>query len=362
MQIINKVCRTKIRGEKMRAAILYEYCKPLKIEDVPTPVIGPKDVLINIKACGICHTDLNYMDGIKQTGKLPIILGHEPAGVISEIGDDVKGFNVGDRVVVYICISCGECKYCVNGRENLCVRRQFVGITVDGGFAEYLKVPASSLVKIPNEIPFEEAAILACGAITPYHALKDIANLRRGETLAVYGVGGLGMSAIQIAKALGARSILAVGRRREKLELAKRLGANFVIDASEENPPLRIKEFTKGEGVDVAIQLTPVPRLTEQAIESVGKGGKVVAVGWGAPESLFQVNTLDMLNKELRIMGCALGTKQNLVELVELMRSGKVSTKYMISNKISLEEINLGMDMVRGGAPIRVVVTLSASG
>lgn len=341
----------------MRAAVFYGSRKPLKIEEVPVPVIGPREVLINIKACGICHTDLNYMDGIKPTGKLPIIPGHEPAGVISKIGKDVKEFKEGDRVVVYITLTCGECRYCRIGKENLCERKQTVGVTVDGGFAECLKVPARSLVKLPSEIAFEEGAILACGVVTPYHALKDIADLRIGETLAVYGTGGLGMSAIQIAKALGALNILAVDIVAEKLKLAKKLGANFIINALEENPPVRIRELTNGEGVDVAIQLTPVPKVTEQAIESVGKGGRVVIVGWGAPESLFQVNTLDLLGKEVKLMGCAGARKQNLVELVELVRSEKIHIKHIISHKVSLDEINSGIEMVRKGVPIRVVVT-----
>jgi propanol-preferring alcohol dehydrogenase len=346
----------KDKGVKeMRAAVLYDYGRPLKLEDATAPAIGPKDALINIKACGICHTDINYMDGIKPTGKLPIILGHEPAGTISRVGKDVKGFNEGDRVVVYYFLSCGECKYCRTGKENLCERRQTVGVTVDGGFAEYLKVPTKALVKLPDEIPFEEGATLACSGMTPYHALKDIAKLDIGETLAVYGTGGLGMNAIQIAKALNARYIVAVDIVKEKLDAAKKLGAEFIINALEENPSARIKEFTNGEGVDVAIQTTPIPKLTEQALESVGKGGRVLVVGWGTKEAMLQINTMDILVKEAKIMGVVGGTKQNLVELVELARSGKI--KSIVSHKIPLDQINSGIEMLRKNIPIRLVVT-----
>jgi len=339
---------------EMRAAVFNGSDKQLKIENVPMPVIGPGEVLVNVKACGICHTDLNYIEGVKPTGKLPIILGHEPAGVISRVGEDVKEFNEGDRVVVYLFLSCGECKYCRTGKENLCERKQTVGTTVDGGFAEYLKVPAKALVKLPDEVPFEEGATLACSGMTPYHALKDIANLKIGETLAVYGTGGLGMNAIQIAKALGARSIVAVDIVKEKLDIAKKLGAKFTINASEENPPSRIRELTNGEGVDVAIQTTPVPKVTEQAIESVGKGGRALIVGWGAPETVIQVNTMHLLMNEAKLMGCVGGIKQNLVELVELVRSGKI--KPIVSRKIPLEQINSGIEMLRKGIPIRLVV------
>lgn len=314
----------------MLAAVLYNFNNPLQIERVPKPVINDEEALIEIKACGICHTDLNNMDGLKPNLKLPRILGHEVSGVISKIGKDCKGFDRGDRVIVYISNPCTECKYCLEGTENLCLNSKAVGSRINGGFAEYLKVPAYSLVKLPKEITFEEGGLLACGVITPYHALKDIAHFQKKETVAIYGVGGLGISAVQLAKYLGARSIIAVDLVEEKLRLAKEFGADFIINASKEDPPMRIKEITSGEGVNVAIQLTPEAKVVEQGIASVRKGGKILAVGCGSTPS-FQIDNGYLLRTEAKVMGCMGGTKQNLSELVNLLQSKKIEIKHIIS-------------------------------
>lgn len=338
----------------MRAAVLHEIGKPLKIEEVPVPIVGSEEILISVKACGICHTDLNYMDGLKPTGKLPIILGHEPAGVVSKIGNDAKQFHEGDRVIVYPAITCGMCLFCSASQENLCREVRFIGVHVDGAFAEYLKVPERSLIRLPGEIPFEEGALITDAVGTPYHALKDIARLKIGEEVVIYGTGGLGMNAVQIGRQMGAH-VIAIDVDEEKLKLARKFGAEETVNAKEEDPPRRVKELTQGEGTDVAVQTTWAPNVTEQAIESVRKGGRVVVIGWGASK-IVEINPFTSLLREIKIAGCSGCRRQNLIELVALARNRRLDLKSMISHKMQLNDINSGITMLRHGGPLRIVV------
>lgn len=335
----------------MKAAVLHEFGRPLKIDEVQTPQIGPKGVLLKVQACGICHTDLSTLDGIRKPD-LPMILGHEIAGKVSEVGEDVQEFKRGDRVAVYHTLSCGKCIYCKIGKENLCRHRK----TIYGGFAEYLKAPDINLVKLPPEISFEEGAILTCAGITSYHALRDVADLRVGETVAIYGIGGLGMHAVQIARIIGAR-IIAIDIKMDKLNIAKKLGADSVIDASEEDPVRTLKELTNSEGVDVAVQLTPDPRLIEQALKSVRRGGRVVAVGWGMRDWTLKGDMIEFLrSEELKLMGCRGSGKQNLLDLVKLIETRRINENILISHRIPLNEVNFGMEILRKGIAMKVVV------
>jgi propanol-preferring alcohol dehydrogenase len=340
----------------MKAAVLHETHSPLVLEDVEIPSVGPEEALLHIKACGICHTDLNYMDGLKPTGKIPIILGHEAAGVVSEVGKKVMGFVPGDRVVVYFVLACGKCDYCMSGQDNLCdMPIGMFGITRDGGFAEYANVPARSLVKVPKGISFEEAALLGCGGLTSYHALKDLAQVNSRDTVAIYGLGGLGMSAIQIAKASDAR-VIAVDIVEEKLKLAEKLGADCTLNANEINVPAKIRELTNGKGADAALNFTPNPKVIEEAVKSIRKTGLVVCVGWGLGDFTFSLNVLDLIGGELRVVGCRSGRKQNLSELVELLSNGRLNFKYLISHRMPLTEINSAIDISRKSHSIRTVI------
>jgi len=183
----------------MKAARFYEVVKPLKIEDVEVPKIGPKEGLVKVRACGLCHTDLHFLEGVLKPGKTPIILGHEVAGEVVDLGEEVRGLQRGDRVIIYLYFTCGGCYYCQTGRESLCTNLSgHLGFTVDGGYAEYVKAPARNLFKIPNGLSFDESAVLVDAVATPFHAVKGVAQVRLGETVVVYGAGGLGIYAVQI--------------------------------------------------------------------------------------------------------------------------------------------------------------------
>jgi len=339
----------------MRAALLYQPKTPLRVEDVTEPKIGPEDVLIEAKACGLCHSDLHLIDGVLSPGKWPIVLGHEAAGVVAETGGKGVDFSEGDRIIVLYYFTCGKCYYCKIGLENLCLNLKRFGIDEDGAFAEYARVPASSLIELPEEVSFAQGAVLCCAVGAAYHALKDKGRLRIGETVAIYGTGGLGMNAVQIAKAIGAH-VIAVDVVKEKLEFARKLGADIAINAKEEDPVKKIIDLTNGEGVDVAAEFIGLPKTVEQVICSVRKGGRAIIVGFTAEK--VRMDTNEIVRREIQVTGSRGQTKRDLVELTQLVKADKLNVDPIITNRITLDEINKGIAMLRTGAPIRVMMEL----
>jgi 2-desacetyl-2-hydroxyethyl bacteriochlorophyllide A dehydrogenase len=337
----------------MKAAVLHKIGMPLVVEDVKEPKINSQDVLIKVKACGICHSDLHLIDGTLRVGKLPIILGHEAVGVVAEVGEEVVDFAEGEKVVIYFYFSCGKCANCRRGQDNLCNKMLRFGMDVDGAFAEYAKVPAHSLVKLPNEIEFIEGALLGCAVGASYHALKDVGRLRIGETIVIYGIGGLGMSAVQIAKLCGAH-VIAVDIRDEKLRLAQKLGADATINSKKENLSQKIRKLTDGEGADLSIELVGLPETINQAIDSIKKGGRAILVGFSSQN--VSINPNDVIVRNIAICGSRGLWRQNLVELVQLIKSKKLDLKPLITRRVSLEEINVGVNLLRDGTPVRVIV------
>ena len=217
----------------MKAVRYYAPEQPLKYEEAPLPKIGADEVLIQVKAAGICHTDLHFMEGVLKPwkGTLPLTLGHEIAGDIVSVGKNVKGFKVKDRVVLANVIACGKCEYCKSGRENLCNDLDQIGFTVDGGYAEYVKTKEQTLVKLPENVSYEVGSTLTCAAASCYHAIVDIAEAKKGETILLNGFGGLGTNALQIAKHLGLK-VIAVDVAKDKLKMAQELGAEKTINAA----------------------------------------------------------------------------------------------------------------------------------
>src|SRR6267143_3876169 len=218
----------------MKAVRLVRPESPLEEDEIESPPVGALDVLIRVKGAGICHSDAHYRAGISSVQPLPLTLGHEVAGLVEEIGADVGGFTVGQRVCVHYLVTCGECIFCKRGTEQFCLKGQMIGKQRDGGYAEFIVVPERSAFRLPDEIPFEQGAILMCSSATSLHALNK-ARLRPGETVAIFGVGGLGISAIQLARALGAREVFAIDINPRKLELARSFGA-MPIDARTGDP------------------------------------------------------------------------------------------------------------------------------
>jgi alcohol dehydrogenase, propanol-preferring len=306
----------------MKAAILQEFKKPLVLEDVPRPVLEMNEVLIQVAACGVCHSDLHLADGdwpqLAAITKKPLILGHEIAGQVVERGAAVREFQVGDRAgVPWIYWTCGECEFCQGGDENLCVKQKITGVTVDGGFAEFLKVSASHAVKIPEGLSAFEAAPLFCAGVTAHRALKQ-AKISPGQRLAIFGIGGLGHIAVQIARELGAE-ITAIDISEEKLELAKSLGAASCLNAASTNVS---KELRAKGGMQVAVVTSAAKTAYDLAFSCLRPTGTLLVVGLPSGNICFPA--ILMAAREVRIRASAVGTRQDVREVLAMASLGKI--------------------------------------
>jgi 2-desacetyl-2-hydroxyethyl bacteriochlorophyllide A dehydrogenase len=361
-QAINKYkpLPKKTRGElKMKAARFYRVDNPLTIEEIPTPTPGSGEVLVRVKASGICGSDLYtyHFYSPKSFGLRSLTLGHECAGVVEAVGNNVKVLSEGDRVCMDYVISCGHCYYCITGRSNLCENLKCAGFEVDGAFAEYTCLSERQFLKLPENIPFAQGAILGCAVVTPYHSLR-IAEITPGDTVAIYGVGGVGMHAVNLAaRVFGAGKTIAVDITEYKLKLATKLGADETINAAEEDPVETIKKLTGGRGVDIALVYVPeAPKVVEQSLKSVGKGGKAVMVG--ICRENVQVDSESFLEKELQLRSSIEHSQWELLRVIELAKEKKIDLSKSITHKISLDEVNKGLEILekKTGNPVRVVI------
>ncbi len=339
----------------MRAALLHEPNSPLKIEEIDMPEISSDEVLVQIKACGICHGDVYLVKGERKPSKWPIVPGHEASGIIVEKGDNVTDFGIGDRVVLYPLLTCNRCSYCLQGRENLCINARSIGKDVDGAFAEYIKIPQNNVFKLGNSISFEEGGILTDALATPFHAINR-ANIKMGDTVVIFGLGGLGMSALQILNLLNVE-IIAVEISERKLEIAEEFGISEGINPRKVDVVRKIKELT-GKGADVAIELVGSPVTMEQAIQSVKLGGRVVIVGYTTKS--FSLEPYYLMGKEIEIIGSRWSLRSDLIKLIELAEKGMIDPGRIITHKFHLEDINEGIRILEEqiGDPIRVVLTM----
>ena len=340
----------------MKAVRMVGVNKPLELHEIPVPEIGENDILVRVRAAGICHSDAHYRAGRSGMGALPLTLGHEVAGVVEKAGAQVANVSVGDRVCLHYNLSCGECHYCRSGHEQFCDSVRMIGHHVDGGYAEYIVVPARNAIRLPEEIPFEQGATLMCASATALHALSK-GRVKAGETVAVFGVGGLGMSAIQIAKASGASQVFAVDIQQDKLELASEYGA-IPIDAGRGNAVEAIHKLTGGRGVDVALEMIGLRKTMEQAIDSVGYLGRAVMVGLN--QQPISINTyLQVLGKEAEIIGSNDHLLSELPVLVDMAQRGLLDTSRVVSQVIPLDAAKINQrldDLENFTSDIRVVV------
>lgn len=341
----------------MKAARFYKPKTHLKIEEIPEPSLGTGDVLINVKACGICHSDVHIYHGQTVVGKSPIILGHEFSGVVTKVGSGVEDLQKGDRVCVDGVLFCGKCSNCISGRDNVCKDWRFYGIHEDGGLAEYCRVRSVNCIKLPRSIPFDYGAILTDAVATPYHAIR-LAKITVGDTVAIYGIGGLGINAVQLAKLNGAK-VIAVDVVEEKLKLAKDVGADDVINALEQDPVKKILESTDGEGADIAIEIVGKVQTINNALNCVRRGGKAVLVGLCAAD--FPFNTRLIVRKELEVIGSYSYCKWDIERLVELAAARRLNLSKSITHKLPLDEVNKGIEILEKGLgnPLRVIVEVS---
>jgi 2-desacetyl-2-hydroxyethyl bacteriochlorophyllide A dehydrogenase len=344
----------------MKAIRLVEIENPLEMQEIPVPAVGPGDVLVQVKAAGICHSDVHYRAGISPVGPLPQTLGHEVAGVVTQAGPEVgargSAVQVGDRVALHYLLTCGECHYCRTDREQFCVHGQMIGKHTDGGYAEYIAVPARNAVPLPPEVPFEQAAVLMCSSSTSFHALRK-SRLQVGETVAVYGAGGLGMSAIQLAWAMGALQVYAVDISAEKLELARHYGAT-PVDAAQGDPVAKIRHLTDGRGVDVALEVIGLRQTMEQAVQSLAIQGRAVLAG--IADRPFAIDSYqDLLGREAEVIGSADHLLWELPILLEFLRQGRLDLSHVVTQTVLLEAdaVNETMDALEQfGSQVRTVI------
>jgi propanol-preferring alcohol dehydrogenase len=338
----------------MMAAVLHAFKTPLSLEEVSQPEIVADEVLIEVEVCGVCHSDLHVADGdwtqLAGIVKKPLILGHEIVGRVVERGAAVQSVQVGERVgVPWVQWTCGQCEFCREGNENLCVRQRITGVMVDGGYAEFAKAPASHVVKIPETLSSEQAAPLLCAGVTVYRALKQ-AKIRAGQRLAVFGVGGLGHIAIQIGRAAGAE-VTAIDISEEKLALARSLGAARTLNAATSNV---VKEVRGFGAVHVALVTSAAKPAYDMAFYCVRPTGTLLAVGLPAKEISFPA--ILMAAGEIQIKASAVGTREDLREVLALGVGGAVRCHVTTHPLVEVQQIlgQLSRGEVSGRALIRL--------
>jgi 2-desacetyl-2-hydroxyethyl bacteriochlorophyllide A dehydrogenase len=341
----------------MKAVRLIQPGKPLEMQEIDMPAIGHGDVLVRVKAAGICHSDAHYRAGASPVSPLPMTLGHEVAGVVERAGAGVTQLQAGDRVCLHYMVTCGHCAYCDQGHEQFCATGSMIGKYRNGGYAEYISIPARSAFVLPDEIPFEQGAILMCSSATSFHALHK-ARLKPGETVAVFGAGGLGMSALQLAQALGALRVFAVDIKPGKLEMARALGA-IPINAAEVDPVEEIRRQTGGKGVDVAMELIGLPLTMKQSVQALGVMGRAVLAGI-TPRSFDVAPYTELIGKEAEVIGVSDHLAQEIPLLLEYARRGRLDLSRAVTQTVPLDAgaINDVLDRLdKFSDAVRVVIT-----
>jgi alcohol dehydrogenase, propanol-preferring len=338
----------------MRAAVFHAPHEPLAIEEVPTPSPGPRDLLIEVAACGLCHSDLHYIDhGTKTFKPPPLVLGHEASGTVIATGAEVAGFEPGQRVLVPPIVPCNACRTCRAGRANACEQLQMFGNDLDGAFAEYLVAPAAECFTLPDSLPLAEASVISDAVTTPFHGLRNRARIQAGETVVIYGCGGIGLNAVQVAVLLGA-IVIAVDLSLEKLDWARRLGAAEVIDASAvTDVPKQVRRVTAG-GADVAVEAIGRSQTQEQAFASLRTGGRLLLMGFNTQS--FSLNAGRTTYREIEVIGTLGCRPVDFPIVIDLVARGKLQVAPLVTGRYPLSEINAGLDALRSGRGVRNIV------
>jgi D-arabinose 1-dehydrogenase-like Zn-dependent alcohol dehydrogenase len=328
----------------------------LETVDIEFPELGEHGVLVRTKAAGICHSDAHYRSGRPAVGHFPITLGHEVAGVVERVGSAVSDTSVGDRVCLHYLVTCGACEHCRSGHEQFCPVGQMLGKDRDGGYAELVHTQSASVFPLPDDVSFEWGAVMMCSSATSLHALRK-ARLQPGETVAVFGAGGLGLSAVQLARALGAERVFAVDIESSKLVLAERSGA-VAVDASNGDPVAAIRRHTAGRGVDVALELIGLPLTIRQAVQSLANCGRAALVG--ITERLAELDTYrELIAREAEVVGVSDHLASEIPELIRLAERGELDLAEVITQTVPLEAaaINSVLDRLdRFGEGVRAVI------
>ncbi len=339
-------------GPTMQAVVVARYGGVLEVMDRPIPRPGAGEVLVRVRASGLCSTDLHLLAGRMPLGDLPRILGHESAGEIVELGEGVTGWNAGDRVTVAVDVVCGECRHCLSGQTQRCPSMQRIGFERDGGHAEYVAVPAVNLVGLPPALTYDAAAILPDAVACMYHSLIGQGKVGAGQKVLILGVGGLGIHGVQIARLAGAE-VIATSRRPERLKIAEQYGA-IPVDMATNALKDRVRELTRAEGMDLVVDNIGTRESVREGLSLLRPGGKFLVVAY--LDDTFEVPSIPLFKTEQEIIGCRGSSKQDLEEVVRLAGSGKLTP--VIGAHYPLEQIGAAVERLeRGDLVGRVVLT-----
>ena len=363
----------------MQAAVCYERNQPVRVEEVSLDAPRRGVVRVRMAAAGVCHSDLSFVTGILP-GRLPCVLGHEGAGVVEEVGEDVAHLARGDKVVLSWVTPCGECFYCRLGKPHLCevgerinktnrmpdgstrIRREGQELNVFsaiGTMAEFAVAPARAAVKLPPDAPLDKCALLGCAVTTGVGAVLNTAQVAPGSSVAVFGAGGVGLNAIHGAAIAGAERIVAVDAQAAKLELARQFGATDVIDASKADPVEAIRALTTGRGADYVFEAIGNKRTVEQAWEATRKGGTCVVIGLGSIKESVSLNLFLLPLLEKRLQGCWYGSSdvhRDVPKLLSLYRSGRLKLDALVTRTYPLARINEAFEDLLKGANARGLI------
>ncbi len=357
----------------MKAAVCRAFGAPLTIEDVTLDPPRPGEVHVRLKACSICHSDISYADGI-WGGTLPAVYGHEGAGIVAGVGEGVTDYQVGDHVVITLVRHCDECHHCADRMEVLCDAdiagietspiRDANGAVLDqamncGAFAEEIVVHQSQLAKIPENMDFDVAALLACGVITGYGAVRHASDLKAGQSAIIIGCGGVGLNSIQGAKLAGASSIVAMDLDAEKLEVAKAFGATHGINPADKDVADQLEQILGTRGADYVFVTVGAKRAIDSAQGFLGKGGSVVVVGMPSSDTRGDYDPGTLAAWGQKLIGTKMGNtiiSEDIPQLISLYEAGDYKLDELISGRYTLDEVNEAMDGVRSGKAVKNVI------
>lgn len=340
--------------QMMKAAVL-KAAKEMVVEEIPVPVPGDGEVLVKVAANGLCHTDLTYYEGHVPV-EYPLVLGHEAAGVVEEIGSGVTGLAKGDSVLLPPVYGCGVCDFCKRGEDNLCPKSVMLGGHRDGAYAQYLTIPGQYAFKMSKDLDTSRVCVAADAVSTMYFALKERVSVTPGETVAVFGAGGLGLAAIAVSKALGAEKVYAVDVKDGALEAASKLGAEAINATGQEKLYKTLKKET-GDGIRVAVDCVGMAQTINEAFQTVRKGGEVAVIGFTLDKVQLKAGAFMGMQKRI---GGSWGCPTRLFpEVIELLEAGKVPVDLLVSRTYTLDDIQTAFDDLHAGKVIgRAVIEI----
>ncbi|WDQ19203.1 galactitol-1-phosphate 5-dehydrogenase [Rhodopirellula sp. P2] len=332
----------------MKALLLTEY-KNMQVTDVDEPEVGPDDVLVQVEACGICGSDIHGYDGSTGRRIPPLVMGHEAAGVVVQVGENVSDLELGARVTFDSMVSCGSCDFCREGHGNLCDNRMVLGVSCGdyrrhGAFAERISVPRRIVYRLPDTLPFEHAALVEAVSVAVHAA--ELTPIRLGDTAVVVGAGMIGLLAVQAVRAAGATQVIAVDLNDKRLETAGALGADVLLRADQVDVPEKVRELTGGRGADVALEVVGATPTIKTAIECVRKGGSVTLVGNVSPT--IELPLQSVVTREIRLQGTC-GCNGEYPQCIDLMNRGVINVEPLITAKISLADGPKWFDRLHAG-------------